>query len=117
MGGYGVTDFVWPLVSIGIGGLIVLIGIVYVLIRIREKKSGFPARDERTQQIQGRAAQYALYIGLYFMVAVMFVLIIGREFFDMPDPGASPVVVASILVFSITDLVFSWYLQRTGNRE
>ena len=108
------TDFLWPLVSIGIGGLIVLIAIVYTLMRLREKREGFPASDERTQRIQGRAAQYALHTGLFFMVAVMIVLIIGREFFDMPDPGAGPVVVASLLVFSITDLVFQWYLKRQG---
>lgn len=110
------TDYPWPLVSIGIGILVVIIGMVYVWIRLRDRASGFPSEDERTERITGIAARYALHIGLYFMLAVMFALIIGRELFSMPDPGAGPVVIVSILVFSVTYLVLQWYLNRREDR-
>jgi hypothetical protein len=111
-----VTDNTWPLVSIGIGIVVVIIGMAYLLFRLRDRASGFPAEDERTERITGIAARYALHIGLYFMLAVMFALIIGRELFGMPDPGAGPVVVVSILVFSVTYLVLHWRLNRREDR-
>jgi len=108
-------DILWPAVMIGISGLIVLIGILYTLIRLRDKKSGFPAQDERTQKINGMAATYTLYIGQYFLITIMFVLIIGQEFFSMPDLGAGPVIIASILVFSLTYLGLRLYFDRKGD--
>ena len=110
------TDISWSLVSIGIGMVIVVIGAGYLWIRLRDRASGFPAQDERTERITGTAARYALHLGLFFMVAVMFALIVGRELFNMPDPGAGPVVVASILVFSVTYLVLQIYLNRREDR-
>ncbi|MDD1674536.1 MAG: DUF2178 domain-containing protein [Methanomicrobiales archaeon] len=106
------ADYVWPLISIGIGGAIVLIGIVFLLVRIRDTREGYALQDERTQKINGIAANYALHIGLYFMVGVMFVLIIGREFFNMPEQSAGPVLIASILVFSLTYLGLHAYFDR-----
>jgi hypothetical protein len=100
---------------IGISGLIVLIGILFILIRLRDKKLGFPAKDERTQRINGMAATYALYIGQYFLVAMMLVLIIGQEFFNMPDLSAGPVIIASIFVFGLTYLGLHWHFNRKGD--
>jgi hypothetical protein len=108
------ADLVWPIISIGIGGIIVLIGILYTLMRFRDKKSGIPAQDERTRKINGIAATYALNIGLYFMIAVMLALIIGQEFFSMPDLSAGPVIIASVLVFSLTYLGLRWHFNRKG---
>jgi len=109
------VDLLWPVVSIGIGGVIVLIGIFYTLMRLRDKKSGFPAQDERTKKINGVAATYALHIGLYFLIAVMLVLIVGQEFFGMPDLSAGPVIIASMLVFSLTYLGLRWHFNRKGD--
>ena len=106
------ADFMWALVSIGIGVVIVLVGLIFIMLRLRDKRSGFPTQDERTLKINGMAARYALYIGLYFMLGIMFVDIIGREFFSMPELDAGPVIIASILVFSITNLVFQWYFDK-----
>lgn len=106
------ADLVWPLANIGIGIIIVLIGIVFIVVRLRDKRSGVPAQDERTLKINGMAARYALYIGLYFMLGIMFVDIIGREFFSIPELDAGPVIIASILVFSITNLVFQLYFDK-----
>ncbi|MDD1677056.1 MAG: DUF2178 domain-containing protein [Methanomicrobiales archaeon] len=110
------ADYVWPLISFGIGFAIVLIGILYILLRIRDKKAGFALQDERSQKINGMAANYALHIGLYFMTGILFVLIIGREFFSMPDQGAGPVLIASMLVFSLTYLGLHLYFERQRDR-
>ena len=106
------VDLIWPLVSIGIGAIIVFLGILFILLRLRDKRSGFPDQDERTLKINGMAARYALHIGLYFMVGVMFVLIIGQEFFGMPDLSAGPVIIAAILVFGLTYLGLQFYFDK-----
>jgi len=107
-------DILWPAVTIGISGLIVLIGILFILKRLRDKKSGFPAQDEKTQKINGMAATYTLYIGQYFMIAYLLIAIIGREFFGMVEIEAGYPMVASLLVFSLSFLVLRWYLGRRG---
>ena len=111
------TDLTWPLISIGIMTTIALIGIFIAWKMIKDKKSGFPSADERTQKINGKAAFYALLIGQYFIIALLFVLIIGREFCGMPEPAAGYPLIASLLVFSLTFLGLRWYFNRKGELQ
>jgi hypothetical protein len=94
-----------------------MIALIAVLAfwRIRkEKKSGFPMQDERTSKIFGKAATYSLYIGSYFIIALLFTLIIGREFYDLPDVDAGYPLVVSLLVYNVSFLILRWYLGRKG---
>jgi hypothetical protein len=99
---------------IGIWGLTVLIAIVAMLKRRRDKKSGFPLQDERTQKINGIAATYALYIGQYFIIAYVLITLIGEEFFGLLEIEAGYPMLAALLVFSVSYLVLRWYLGRKG---
>ncbi len=54
------TGFEWLASSGLIAVAIVVIGILFVWRTIKDKKAGFPATDERTQRITGRAAMTAL---------------------------------------------------------
>jgi len=107
--------FLWPIIMILIASLAVIIGIVTIWRVRRERKSGFPRSDERTSRITGKAAFYSLYIGLYFMIAVLIVLLVGKEFFGFPDLDAMPALNSSILVFSVSFLVLQWYFNRKGD--
>src|SRR3989304_10560161 len=102
----------WQIVSMGILALTVIIGIMVLWRVFKEKKSGFPMADERTQKITGKAAYYALFLGQYFIIAPLFTLIIGREFFGMPEPGAGYPLIASLLVSSLSFLLLRWHLSR-----
>lgn len=108
------SDLVWPIVSVGIATIIVLIGILVVWKVRKERKLGFPFADERTQKINGKAAFYALLIGEYFIIALLWMLIIGREFFGMPELEAGYPLIASLLVFSLTFLALRWYFDKKG---
>jgi len=112
--GDSMADNLWPIISIGITALIVLIGIFVLWQARKERKSGFPMVDERTQKITGKAAYYALFIGQYFIIAPLFTLIIGREFFGMPEPGAGYPLIASLLVSSLSFLLLRWHLGKKG---
>jgi len=109
------TDFLWPIIMVLIAALGVIIGVFTIWKTHRERKSGFPRADERTSRINGKAAFYSLYIGLYFMIAVLLTLLVGGEFFAFPDLDAMPALNASILVFSVSFLVLRWYFNRKGD--
>ena len=51
---YTMADLTWPFVSMGILVLIVLIGALVLWKTLRDKKSGFPLSDERTQHLNGK---------------------------------------------------------------
>jgi hypothetical protein len=104
----------WPVVSIGIAAIIVLLSILLVWKIYKDRKSGFPMRDERTAKITGRAATYALYIGSYFILAFLFILIIGKEFYGLPEVEAGYPLIAALLVYNLSFLVLRWYFGRKG---
>jgi len=103
------TDLAWPITSAGIVAIIILIAILLFWKIHKERKSGFPMQDERTSKIIGKAATYALYIGSYFTIAVLFVLLIGKEFYRLPEVEAGYPLIAALLVYNVSFLVLRWY--------
>jgi len=108
------TDFVWPIASVGIVALIILIGALVLWKRLKDKKSGFPLTDERTQKLNGKAAYYAMFMCQYFIIAYLLVSIVGREFFGMPETEAGYPLIAVLLVSALSFFVLRWYLGRKG---
>jgi cytochrome b561 len=108
-------DLLWPIASAGIVALIVLIGVLLVWRTVKDRRSGYPSQDERTQRITGKAATYSLYIGLYFMIALAAVFIVSRELLGYYLFNAGDALVASVLVQSVIMLVLRWYLERKGD--
>jgi uncharacterized membrane protein len=108
------TDFIWPITSIGILALIILIGALALWKTLKDKKSGLPLADERTQKLNWKAAYYAMFMCQYFIIAYLLVNIIGREFFGMPEIEAGYPMIAALLVSSVSFLVLRWHLSRKG---
>jgi uncharacterized membrane protein len=108
------ADFIWPITSIGILALIILIGAFGLWKTLKDKKSGLPLADERTQKLNGKAAYYAMFMCQYFIIAYLLVNIIGREFFGMPEIEAGYPMIAALLVSSVSFLVLRWYFGRKG---
>ncbi len=108
------ADVTWLMGSTGILAIIILIGIAALWKILKEKKSGFPIADERTQRINGKAAYYALFMGQYFIIAYLFVNIVGSEFFGIPEIEAGYPLIASILVSSLSYLALRWHFGRKG---
>ena len=106
------ADFSWPVISIGILALIILIGVLVLWKTLKDKKSGYPLSDERTQQLNGKAAYYAMFICQYFIIAYLLVDIVGREFFGMPEIEAGYPMIAALLVSSVSFLVLRSYFDR-----
>jgi len=108
------ADVTWLIESMGILALIILIGIAVLWKTLKEKKSGFPIADERTQRINGKAAYFALFMGQYFIIAILMVMLVGREFLGMPEIEAGYPLIASLLVSSLFYLALRWHFGRKG---
>ncbi len=108
------TDLLWSVMSIVILATIVLVGILVIWRKLEDRKSGFPAQDERTKKITGKAATYAFFIGSYFMIALMAANLINLEFTGSPLLDAGYALVISILVQSLTFLGLRLYFNRKG---
>jgi hypothetical protein len=108
------ADFTWAITNIGILALIILIGILVIWKRLRDKKSGFPLADERTQRLNWKAAYYAMFLGQYFILAYLMINIVGRELFGMPEIEAGYPMIAALLALSVSFLVLRWHFGRKG---
>lgn len=108
------TDFNWLITSTGILALIVLIGVLIIWKTIKDKKSGLPLADERTQKLNWKAAYYAMFLCQYFIVTYLLVNMVGREFFGMPEFEAGYPMIAALLVSSVSFLVLRWHFGRKG---
>ena len=109
------NDLLWPLASVGILAIIVLIGVLVIWKILKDKRLGFPVKDERTQKITGIAATYAFYIGSYFMVALMLANLLNYEVLGVPLLDAGYALISSILVNGLTFIIVHWYFNRKGD--
>ncbi len=109
------VDLPWPVVSVGILATIVLLGVFFIWRMSRELRSGFPLKDERTQVITGRAATYAFYIGSYFMLALMLMNLLSREFRGKYLLDAGYALLISVLVQNLTFIAVRLYFERKGD--
>jgi hypothetical protein len=108
------ADITWPITSIGILALMILIGVLVLWKRLKEKKSGYPLADERTQKLNWKAAYYTMFMTQYFIVAYLLVNIVGREFFGVPEIEAGYPMIGALLVSSMSFLVLRWHFGRKG---
>ena len=108
------ADLAWPIVSMGIIALLILIPVLVIWKTLKEKKSGYPLADERTKKLTWKAGYYAMFLGQYFILAYLWVNMVGREFFGMPEIESGYAMIAALLVSSVSFLVLRWYFGRKG---
>jgi hypothetical protein len=116
-GDEAVVNSPWSIVSGGVLATIVLLGVFFVWRMLKEIRSGFPLRDERTQMVMGRAATYTFYIGSYFMIALMLANILSTEFLGAQLLDGWYAMVLSILVQSLAFSGLHFYFDRKGDFE
>jgi uncharacterized membrane protein len=112
------NGFEWLASSGLIAVAIVVIGILFVWRIYKDRKAGFPATDERTQRITGRAARMALNVGWFFIIAILFGALIAREFLGVSgfsEDFYSYSLIAVLLVQSISFALFNWYFGSKGD--
>jgi hypothetical protein len=108
------TDLTWPIVSTSILAVTILIGVLILWKRIKDKKSGFPLIDERTQKLNWKAAYYSMFLVQYFIVAYVMMKIIGGEFFGMTEFESGYPMLEALFVSGLSFIVLRWLLSRKG---
>jgi Na+/H+ antiporter NhaD/arsenite permease-like protein len=108
------ADFTWPIISVGIIALLILIPVLLIWKTLKEKKSGYPLADERTKKLTWKAGYYAMFMGQYFILAYLWVTFIGREFFGMPEIEAGYPMIAALLAPALSFLILRWHFGRKG---
>ena len=106
---------VWPITGFGILGIIVAVGVLVVWRIIKDRRSGYPTGDERTQRITGKAATYALHIGMYCTIALVSVNIISREFYGSYAFEEGYALIALLLIYSLSYLGLRFYFDKKGD--
>jgi UDP-N-acetylmuramyl pentapeptide phosphotransferase/UDP-N-acetylglucosamine-1-phosphate transferase len=106
--------FVWPTILI-LNAMIIILLAIFVIWRVqKEKKAGYPMKDERTSKIQGKAALGTYYITLAFMISVLILNIVGKEFLSLPELEMGWTVIAIMLVMGFSFALLSWYYAKKG---
>ena len=105
----------WVVISGGIAAIIIGLAIIIAWILMKEKRSGYPLKDERTQKITGKAATYALYIGMYSTCVLLFVNIISREFYGLYAFEEGYALSFSLMIYGISFIVLRLFFNRRGD--
>ena len=106
------TNMPWSGASGVILATIVILGVFAIWRMLKELRSGFPLKDERTQRVSGKAAYYAFHLGSYFMIALMLLNILSREFRGVYLLDGWYALVFSIIVQSMMYLGFRLYYEK-----
>jgi uncharacterized membrane protein len=109
------TDFVWPTILVLNAVIVLLVGVFALWKLNKDKKSGYPLKDERTMKISGKAAVGTYYISLAFMISLALFIIFGTEFLALPELDAGWAIIAIMLVSGISNALLSWYYSRKGD--
>jgi len=109
-----VAAFGWPIILILNAALIILFAIFVIWTVQKNKKAGYPMKDERTSKIQGKAALGTYYINLSFMVSLLVWNIVGNEILNLPELEMVWTVFAIMLVSGISFALLSWYYAKKG---
>jgi len=105
------------------GIILVLNAVVIILVAIfviwklqKDKRAGYPMKDERTSKIQGKAALGTYWINLSFMISILLWNIFGNEFFslNLPELETGWTVIAIMLVSGFSFGLLSWYYAKKG---
>lgn len=97
----------------------IIIATFFVFLRIqwekkKDKKVGFPSKDERTKYIEGRAAHYAVMISSWFMLGLMWYAFLS-EGLGLPELKTVPALILSVLVMCCLYLGLRGYFFRKAN--
>jgi magnesium-transporting ATPase (P-type) len=109
-----VATFGWPIILV-LNAVVIILVAIFVIWKVqKDRKAGYPMKDERTSRIQGKAALGTYWINLCFMVSILILNIVGDEFLGLPELETGWTVIAIMLVSGISFALLSWYYAKKG---
>jgi len=104
----------WPIILVLNAVVIILLAIFVIWKLQKDKRAGYPIKDERTSKIQGKAAIGTYWINLSFMISILIWNIVGNEFLGLPELETGWTVIAIMLVSGFSFGLLSWYYAKKG---
>lgn len=108
------AGFDWSVILVLNAAVIILLGIVVIWRMQKERKSGYPTKDERTVKIHGKAAIGSFWITYAFMLSILMWVIFGNEILNMPPLETGWTVIAIMLLSTISYGLLSYYYGKKG---
>lgn len=96
-----------------VGNLFIGVGVLYWVIK--ERRSGIPIADERSQIVNGKAALLTLFVGIYFMMALTF-YDIAAQFISLPTKNAAIYLAVSAMFLLSFFGLSRWYYGKRPSR-
>ena len=106
------AETIWTTAIPLIAVLIVAIGAYSLWRTIKERKSGFALKDERTAKINGRAATVAFNLGSWYLILLNFYNLYRIEFQGLEELGSMPVINSAVILMGVTYIALYTYLSR-----
>jgi len=106
------AETIWTTAIPLIAALIVAIGAYTLWRTIKERRSGFPLKDERTSRIQGRAAIVAFNLGAWYLILLNFYNMYRIEIQGLDELGSMPVINSAVILMGVTYIALSTYFSR-----
>ena len=108
------ATFGWPIILV-LNAVVIILLAIFVFWKLqKDKRAGYPIKDERTSKIQGKAALGTYYINLSFTISMLIWTIVGNEFLSLPELETGWTVIAIMLVSGISFGLLSWYYAKKG---
>jgi uncharacterized membrane protein len=79
---------------------------------MKEKKSGFPLKDERSLYIQGKSATTAIQVGSWYMILLNFYNMYRIEFQGLRELSSLPVINSTLIIMNLLYMILISYYNR-----
>jgi heme/copper-type cytochrome/quinol oxidase subunit 2 len=94
--------------------VIILLALIFAWKNYKNKKENITLKDERTAQINGKAAIGAFWTTYAYMLSILLWIIFGNELMQLPEFEAGWTIISIMLVSAISYTAFKYYYNKKG---
>ena len=107
------AETIWLTAIPIIATLIMAVGAYALWRTIKERRSGFALKDERTTRIQGKAANVAFFLGSWYLILLNFYNLYRIEFQGLRELSSMPVINSAVILMGVAYLsLYAYYNRR-----
>jgi MFS family permease len=106
----------WNYAAIVPGVLVLILAVVFIGKNWKGVKSGLPLKDERIKMIETRAAALAFYVGIYWLLALMFYAGMAETRPDWPQISTGSLPGMGITGMGIFFAIFYGYYHQKSKK-
>ena len=106
------TQTIWTTTLPLIATLIVAIAAYTLWRTIKERRSGFALKDERTAKIVGKASTVAFTLGTWYLLLLNFYNMYRIAYQGLDELSSMPVINSAVILMGVTQIALMAYFSR-----